>query len=489
MPSALKTAEKIALLDAIGFPPIAPEPPIKSAADYLQNDIGSGDLFNDTYGDQVKYITDAQQWTIYTGMAWKIGAQAEVVELAKELTSQKMPAMAQDIADDTQRMAWLKWCGKMQSNKARDEMLKSASTKTGITANMSDFDTNIRYLNLQNGILDLEALKFLSHDRKLTLSKIANTEYNPQAKCERWERFILEIMNGDKALAQFLQKAVGYSLTGNPVEDCLFILYGAATRNGKSTLCRSILNVLGDYGKSAVPETLATNRFKSGSSTSPDLARLKGARFVNMPEPSKGLELDGSLVKQLTGRDPIVTRNLYQGFFEYIPQFVIWMNSNYRPLINDMTLFTSGRIFTIPFEVNFQAERQEKNLLEQFAQPEAKSAILNWILEGLILYRQEGLRDNVPEAIAASTQEYADDSDTFGTFLRECVMPCENDFTLTKDIYREYEQWAGDGGYRPMSMKSLVGEMKRRGYKDKRKNTGAGFMDIVLSKDLPDGWR
>ena len=463
-------------------------PPPKNVSDYLLNDIGAGDLFVDTYGDIVRYVADTSSFAVYTGDKWKMNAHAEVTEYSKILTSQIMPVMASGISDDNKRILWFKYCGKMQSNNAKAEMLRSASTKREINIDLADFDRGYRFFNVQNGVLDLEAMNFFKHDKTRLLSMIANVEYNPGVKFPRWERFIQQIMCYDEDRARFLKKSKGYSLLGNPVEDCLFIDLGVTTRNGKSTLERTMLNIFGDYGKTAMPETLAVNRFKSGNSSSPELARLRGVRYLNMPEPSKGLELDGAVTKQLTGRDPVLTRNLYQGFFEYIPQYVIWINSNYRPVVNDMTLFQSGRIFCIPFEAQFPEERQEKDLIEQFSQPEAKSAILNWLLDGLTLYREEGLRRDVPISVSSCTKDYADDSNTFGAFLRECIMNCENYFTLTKDVYRSYENWAKDGGYRPMSMKSLVSEMKRRGYRDKRKNSGSGFMDIILLTDFPHGW-
>ena len=459
-----------------------------NALSYSWNDIGAGELFAETYRDSVYYVTDARQWAFYTGKVWKIGAQAEVAELSKQLTSQVLPALASGIDDDTQRMAWLKWCGRMQSNNARTQMLESASTIPGIVTTLDSFDADSRYLALSNGILDLTKLELLQHDKKYKLSKMTSAKYNSAAKCERWEKFIQQITCYNNDLARFLQIAKGYTLLGKPVEDCLFIELGVTTRNGKSTLERAILNVYGDYAKTASPETLAVNRYKGGNTSSPDLARLKGVRYVNMPEPPKGLELDGSLVKQLTGRDPIIARNLYQGFFEYIPQFVIWINSNYRPLINDMTLFTSGRVFCIPFDAQFPEIRQDKNLLEQFAQPEAMSAILNWLIEGLQLYRREGLRYNIPSVIVSSTQAYEDDSDSFGAFLNDFVLECEGDFALSAEIYSLYKRWAKAEGYRQMSLKSMVSEMKRRGYRDKKKSHGNGFSDIALIQELPVEW-
>ena len=148
-----------------------------------------------------------------------------------------------------------------------------------------------------------------------------------------------------------------------------------------------------------------------------------------------------------------------------------------------------GRIFCIPFNRHFPPAKQDRNLLDLFTEPEAASAIFNWVLEGYAMYKAEGLRDNIPVAISAATQDYNDNSDTFGQFLRECIAECQNDWTGTSDIYHAYEDWTKENGHHTMSSKNMVMELRRRGYHDKRRNVGNGFCDVVLIKELPENWR
>ncbi|MDL2225077.1 phage/plasmid primase, P4 family [Eubacteriales bacterium OttesenSCG-928-M02] len=454
-------------------------------SNYQHTDIGAGDIFADQYQDVVRYVAQQRTYFVWDGKRWAEDAEERVKELTKILVSKIMPGMARSIEDDDARASWLRWATKLQANPKRNEMLISARSKPEIAARLSSFDKESRYLNLQNGVYDLEEGKLLPHDKDLMISMMANAAYDPNATCARWDSFILEVMAGDKEAARFLQKAVGYSLCGDPVEDCLLVLYGEKTRNGKSTFCKSILNVMGDYGKSAQPESLAVNRNRTGSGPNSDIARLRGARFVSMPEAGKGMELDGALVKQLTGRDIIVARHMHREFFEYTPQFVLFMNTNYLPRIDDMTLFTSGRILCLPFPVHFPVEKQEKSLGQQFSTPQAMSAILNWCLEGHAMYLEEGLKENLPAVVQRATEEYQDNSDTFGGFLRDCVLDCENDWTQSTRVYQEYAHWIDENGHRPLSMKSFVAEMRRRGYESHKRKTGMGFKDITLRSEYP----
>lgn len=470
-------ADKLALMDdsEIKIDPI-PE-------HYELSDIGAGDLFVDTYRDTVRYVAQQKMYYVWDKKCWREDTREQVKEMAKRLVAQTMPEMAGKIEDDRTRQDWLKWANKMQSNRARDEMLKSARSKPEIAVDLADFDSKPQYLNLQNGIFDLTNYVKLAHSEKYLLSKIANINYKKGARCERWERFVLEVMGGDKDAVKFLQKAIGYSLLGDPQEDCMFILYGPKTRNGKSTFCRTITNVFGEYACSAQPESLALSKNKSSSGPNPDIARLAGARFVNMAEPGKNMELDAALVKALTGRDTITARHLHREFFEFRPQFVLFMNTNYLPRIDDMTLFSSDRVFCIPFNVHFAPRQQDKSLESIFSDPDNMSGIFNWCIDGLKLYRAEGIKETVPDMINEKTQEYAETSDTFGQFLDDCIVVVPNEWTQTSRIYTAYQDWTRQNGYKAMSLKNMSGELKRRGYELKRARIGNGFADIAIKHE------
>ena len=196
-------------------------------------------------------------------------------------------------------------------------------------------------MNCQNGTLDLSTMQFYEHRASDFLSKIAGASYLPDAYSERFQEYIDEIMSGDREKAKFLQKSLGYAVSGDTRHECLFFLYGETSRNGKGTLMESVLKVMGDYGKAVRPETIAQKRFTNSQAPSEDIARLVRIRLAKISEPGRGLLLNAAQVKTMTGNDTLNARFLHENSFDFQPQFKIYINTYYLPAVNDMTLFSS----------------------------------------------------------------------------------------------------------------------------------------------------
>lgn len=259
-------------------------------------------------------------------------------------------------------------------------------------------------------------------------------------------------MSGDKEKANFLQKLFGYRLTGDTRHECMTILYGASTRNGKGTLCESVLKVLGSYGCTARPETLAQKMNANSSQPTEDIARLAGVRFVNISEPGKGLVLNAAQVKSLTGNDTINARFLHENSFDFQPLFKLYINTNYLPAINDMTVFSSNRLFIIPFEKHFDESAQDKTLKKEFAKPEVQSTILNWLIEGYSMLNHEGLIP--PHSVKVATAQYEHNSDKMALFVEDCME--QGDYEeRTSAVYQRYRTWCQENGHYPESMKNF----------------------------------
>ncbi|MEE1314326.1 MAG: phage/plasmid primase, P4 family, partial [Faecalimonas sp.] len=297
--------------------------------------------------------------------------------------------------------------------------------KSVFPVSISEFDTSVTTLNCLNGTLKFGVNKychrFTEHKPEDMLSKVANVNYVPDARCERWEQFVSDIMQGRQELIDFLQMSAGYALTGLTNYECFFILYGSTTRNGKGTFCETLLHLLGDYGRTAQAESIACKSFSNGSAPNEDIARLRGARFVNISEPAKDLYLNSALVKALTGNDTICARYLHQNSFEYKPQFKMFINTNHLPQVEDDSLFASGRVKLIPFERHFEANEQDTSLKAKFRQQDAMSGILNWCIEGLDKLMQAGeLRS--PQVMAEAVEEYRAESDTIKNFMQDILI-------------------------------------------------------------------
>lgn len=224
---------------------------------------------------------------------------------------------------------------------------------------------------------------------------------------------------------------------------------------------------MGDYSTHAQAKSLAKNN-RDGSAASPDIARLKGARFVAMAEPEKGLEIDVSLIKQLTGGDKYTGRFLNENPIEFKPEFKIFINTNHLPRVNDDTIFTSERVKILPFERHFNPEEQDTGLKEKFKQTDMLSGIFNWLIQGYYLLKAEGL--DTPKAVLNATKEYREESDTIGTFLEDTIFYEPQNRLQTSILYRIYKEWSNDNGYRALNVKNFVSEIRKR-YEVKRNGT------------------
>lgn len=414
-------------------------------------DIGGGRLFADCYKAIARYVPERKCWYCYDGGIWRqdVG-NLRTMEYVKELADALM-SYALTIEDERQRTAYIAYCNRWQKRNNRETFLKDAQGVYPISA--SDFDRDPYIFNCKNGTLHLDTMTFTDHNPDDRLTKISEVEYDSEAQCERFNYFIGEIMDGDEDKARFLQKALGYGLSGDTRHECLFILYGATTRNGKGTLCESVLGVMGDYGCTSRPETISMKQAVSSSSPSEDIARLAGVRFVNISEPGKGLNLDAAKLKTMTGNDTLNARFLHENSFDFKPQFKLYINTNYLPVVNDMTIFKSGRIITIPFERHFDEDEQDRTLKAEFARPENRSAILNWLIEGFRMQQEEGL--GMPDEVRKATESYEADSDKIRCFADDCLEKIDGAEERTADVYRAFQIWCRDNGYHPEGMRAF----------------------------------
>jgi putative DNA primase/helicase len=356
--------------------------------------------------------------------------------------------------------ALLKFAAGLSSRKRRESILKDAQSIAPLS--LTAFDRDKFVINCQNGTFDLQTMTLKPHNAADFITKLSRAKYVKDAKCERWERFIDEIMCGDAEAARFLQKALGYALSGDTSLECFFILYGNTTRNGKSTLTETAAYLLGDYARTIQPQTLS-RRTSDGASPSPDIARLKGARLVNMPEPEKGLELNIALIKQLTGGDTYTARNLHENHFEFPPEFKIFIHTNHLPRAEDDTVFTSGRVKIVPFDRHFEPNEQDTGLKKFFRKYGSLSGIFNWLLQGYKLLQSEGL--DVPARITAAIEEYRRGSgggDAISAFIGEVLEARNGGRLATSEVYAAYTDWAARRQYPAISNRAFVMELRHR---------------------------
>lgn len=448
---------------------------------YGKNDIGNGYLFADYYKDIARYSPERKKWYVYDGRVWQPDTgNLMVMELCKRLAD-ALFMYAVSIENDGQRKEYLEFAGKWQARPKRETVLKDAASVYPVQ--LTDFDQQPYLLNCQNGTLDLKSRQFREHAASDMLTQLAGVSYDPAAQCDRWSRFIAEVMQEDTEKAVFLQKSLGLALTGDTSFECFFFLYGATTRNGKGTCMETFMQLMSDYGRAAKPDTIAQKEKANGSGPSEDIARLAGARFVNISEPDKRLVLSSALVKTLTGRDTINARFLHEGSFDYRPQFKLFINTNHLPKVTDPTIFSSGRVKVIPFERHFEDAEQDHRLKDDLCRAQSLSGVLNWCLDGLDLIGLDGF--DPPPSVLAATAKYREDSDKMGRFIAEELEAGRDNEVKTSDAFDRYRDWCYENGFQSGSISTFRGDIEGKVHLTrKRPVDGSGATSMITGHRL-----
>lgn len=444
---------------------------------YGRDEIGIGNAFADFFQPIARFNRDRGIWYVYDGRIWRPDdGGLKVAELAK-LLADKLYTFALQIKDEDVRNRYIKRVQKLQLRKNRKTMVEDAKSVHPIP--MAAFDRNTSLFNCQNGTLDLKTLEFREHSPEDFLTMVSGVTYDPEVTCARWHSFINEVMCNDQELASYLQRALGYALTGDTTLECLFILYGATSRNGKGTTMETFLKIMGDYGKTSNPEMLST-KFGANNASGPseEIARLAGIRFVNISEPEKKITFNAALVKRLTGNDTINARYLHENSFDFKPVFKIFINTNYLPNVSDMTLFDSGRLKIIPFKRHFDETEQDKGLKALFAERENLSGIFNWCLEGYEQFRKTRL--DSPQAVIDAIKEYRDDSDRFGQFIEAWLEEGEAFEVRSSAAYKLYSDWCKEYHYNAENMKNFKTAMEKRFRIERRRPKDGGEKTTLI---------
>jgi len=423
--------------------------PLSNPMRYTLNEYGSGKLFADTFSDTLCYVNDIKCWFHYDGVAWQKSDSA-AMQCANELLDYLISLSEPNLSGFIEMLS--KHTGKIT-------MIKEA--RYIYPVEFKDFDTNPYLLNCLNYTIDFveHEIKQLEHSPKHFITKRANVNFDQEAKCDRWLDFVDEVMCSDLELVKYLQKALGYSLFGSTSKECFFILYGSSTRNGKGTCMETILNLMGDLGKSLDPNSLSKKGGYSNGAT-PEFARLDRMRFVNVSEPTKGQKLNAAFIKRLTGGDSVTARFVYQNTFEYRPQFKIFINTNHLLDIDDDTIFSSDRLKMIPFDRHFDETERDETLKETFRQPENMSGILNWLLEGYKLFLSEGLTP--PEKAVEALKKYRRECDTIALFIEEALVKSAKSKVKTSELYENYIKWREGFDGDLISQKEFVNKLREK---------------------------
>lgn len=435
------------------------------------DDTGNADRFIDHFGDLARFSFIDKKWFYYNGSYWDLdltGNVRSMVDAMVEMMKSEPVNAFGDLDLEEVEKEFGKHIKRSRSSTGKKAVVEELKHRLTVLPN--DFDKDTMLMNTENGYVDLANGVLHEHDISKMFSQQANTEFTEKIDAPEWEQFLEDIFASDFELINYIQKAVGYSLTGSTREQAMFILHGNG-RNGKSLFLETISDILGTYAKTMQANSIMV---KQTNGVNTDIARLKGARLVTSSEPNEGFRLDEGLLKQLTGGDKVTARKLYGDEFEFNPQFKLWLATNHKPIVRGTDDGIWRRLILVPFNVQIPDHKVDKDLKYKL-QREA-SGILNWAVDGCLKWQREGLK--VPSIIENASKGYRNEMDVLEGFIADCLSVGSG--TLPASIaYKAYKGWATDNNQYLMNSTKFGRELSMK-YPKKRINTGIVYEGLQV---------
>lgn len=407
-------------------------------------DLGNARRLVRLAGEDLRHVRSQHQWYRWQDRRWVEDTTGEAERRAKAVVN-ALYTQAATSTDSTRRKELAQHAVRSDTALRVRSMLELAATEPEFVLRAEQLDAGPWLLNCLNGTLDLHTATLRPHRRDRYLTKLAPVPWEPTSPAPRWARFLEEITAGNGELAGYLQRAVGYSLTGDTREQVLFFCHGLGA-NGKTVFLETLHAALGDYAATTPFTTLLATH---GDGPRNDLARLRAVRLVSAAEAPSGHALDEALLKTLVGGDTITARFLHQEFFEFRPTFKLWLRANHKPPVREQTYAFWRRLRLVPFGVTFRADQQDRELARKLR--DELPGILAWAVHGCAAWLHDGLGE--PPAVTQATAAYQVENDTLGEFLEARCALKPQAWTSTADLYRAFVSWWEDshGKDRPLT--------------------------------------
>jgi len=425
--------------------------------------------------NDIKHCHTFRKWMIWDGHRWKIDGDGSAYRFCDDVI-REIYSETGNCADSKDRQDWAKFAIKSDSGRGYRDMLFLASFNKSVAITSDLLDTNSWILNTTNLTVDLKTFEAREPRREDLITKTVGTEYDLTAKCPIWIKFLERTFGGDKDLINYVQRAIGYSLTGSMVEQVYFFCHGTGA-NGKSVFLATLRALLGDYAKQASFDTFL---IQHSAKVRNDLAALVGARVITASEAEEGSRLSMQIIKSWTGGDPITARFLFGEDFTFKPEGKIWLAANTKPIISERNYAAWRRVHLIPFAVTIPLEEQDRELEVKLLAE--LPGILIWALKGLKEYHKIGLQP--PEAVKAATDAYRRENDSLAAFVSECCEIQKLAICRNSDLFGAYLVFCQMGGEEAISQKKFSEDLiGLKGIKKTRdRSLGMIWHGIQLSK-------
>ncbi|WP_154836187.1 phage/plasmid primase, P4 family [Staphylococcus pasteuri] len=439
--------------------------PAKEEKRYSYDDTGNAERLKDLFGDNIRFNYTSKTWMYYDGKRWKHDDTGRMKiltdKVAESIKKEKLFESDGIDKEDMEKYRYRHWKDSRNHNK-KVNMMKECEHLLPVTNETFDNDFNL--FNTQNGFINLKQGVINDHEKQNYFTKISNFEFTDKADCPKWEEFLDDIFLGNQELVRFVQRAVGYSLSGYTTEQVLFVLYGNG-RNGKSVFLDILNEIFGNYSTNIQPQAIMAS--KNQSDASPEIAKLDGARLVTTTEPNEGERFDEGLLKQLTGGDRVSARKLYENEFEFTPQFKLWMATNHKPYVRGRDEGIWRRFVIIPFDKQISINEIDRDLTNKLKRE--LPAIMKWCVDGFLEWQRIGLSE--PAIIKEQREEYRTEMDSIVAFIEECCETNPMKKIKASELFNAYDRWAKDNHQHIMSSTKFGREMVKRFNKNKYNGT------------------
>jgi putative DNA primase/helicase len=414
--------------------------------------------FADMHSSALRYVSKQSRWLIYDGTRWLPDEKMRIFTLVRKFCRH----VSAEVNDprDAKLIAHKNTVASVEYLIRSDERL---------AATVHEWDTDLWLLNTPGGTVDLKTGKLRPHSADEHITKI--TSVTPGGECPLWLKF-LDRVTPDRELQGFLQRMCGYALTGSTKEHALFFLHGDGG-NGKGVFLQTVSRLTAEYHCNA---PISTFTVAQGDRHPTEIADLCGARLVTVAETEQGRQWSESLIKQLTGGDPMKARFMRQDLFEFTPQLTLVISGNHKPTLNTVDMAIRRRMNLIPFTVTIGPEEKDVDLPEKL---EAEwPGILQWMIDGCLDWQRQGLA--APQSVIDATNEYLANEDALATWLQD---KCETKPSFKESankLFAEWSEWCDDAGEDAGKSKHFYDKMSSKGFRKEREKSGRVFYGIRL---------
>ncbi len=417
-------------------------------------------MFAEMYKDKLAYDHLTKAWMIWDGSHWRVDDNEEVRRLAGNIPHIRQRD-ASLISDPVKKASEFQWGVASESINRIDAIVRYARSLEGIANTGKEWDSNPLLLGCLNGVIDLKKGKLIKAEPSMGITKQVHIKFDPNAKCPLWLKALEAYWPKDSEMLDYMHRAIGYSLTGLNIEQCLFLLCGRG-KNGKSTLLAVLEELLGDYAD-VVP--FSALEFQNRGQISNDVAAMRGYRLLIGSETQEDVRLNEGRIKSLTGDRKARARKLYEENQSFLQTAKIWLATNHKPQIRDDTDGMWRRVHLLTMEQQFSENHRVKGLEDRLIEKEM-SGILAWAVDGTLAWLERGLEPT--DKIRGEVDKYRAEANPIHDFYEECLELKPGTVTTKADMYMAYLEHAKSIGERfPLTRQQFSRRFTSMGFTEK----------------------